>query len=118
VSQALVGTLRASDFVGRQGGEEFVVLLPDTGLEGALVAAENVRVAIEALRVPGLERGVTASLGVAVYPEDSVDPDMLLRHADRALYAAKEAGRNRVEAAAGAARAVSAIAAPSPQTAG
>jgi diguanylate cyclase (GGDEF)-like protein len=117
-AQALTGTLRTSDFVGRQGGEEFIVLLPDTGLDGALVAAENLRHAIERLGIPGVEVPISASFGVAVYPEDSVDPDMLLRHADRALYAAKEAGRNRVEAAAGAARAVSAIAAPSAQTAG
>jgi diguanylate cyclase (GGDEF)-like protein len=100
-AQALTGTLRTSDFVGRQGGEEFIVLLPDTGLDGALVAAENLRGAIARLEVPGLDLPVTASFGVAVYPEDAVDPGLLLRHADRALYAAKEAGRNRVEAAAG-----------------
>jgi diguanylate cyclase (GGDEF)-like protein len=96
VAQALTGTLRASDFVGRQGGEEFVVLLPDTGLDGALVAAENMRRAIAALRVPGLHQPVTASLGVAVYPEDAAEGAALLRLADRALYAAKEAGRDRV----------------------
>jgi diguanylate cyclase (GGDEF)-like protein len=118
-AQALKGTLRTSDFVGRQGGEEFIVLLPDTGLDGALVAAENLRRSIARLEIPGLDLPVTASFGVAVYPEDAVDPGLLLRHADRALYAAKEAGRNRVEAAAGSpAQPGTAPGAPSPQTAG
>ena len=100
VAHALTATLRASDFVGRQGGEEFLVLLPDTGLDGALVAAENLRAAIAALRIPGLNRAITASFGVAVHPEDAGESADLLRQADRALYAAKEAGRDRVCASA------------------
>jgi diguanylate cyclase (GGDEF)-like protein len=97
---ALTATLRVSDFVARAGGEEFVVLLPDTGLDGAVVVAENLRAALQALAVPGLDGPVTGSFGVAVYPEDAPDADELLRRADRALYAAKANGRNRVEAAA------------------
>jgi diguanylate cyclase (GGDEF)-like protein len=97
-SQALTGTLRVSDFVGRQGGEEFIVLLPDTGIEGALIAAENLRQAIARITVEGCEQPITASLGVAVYPTDAPDADGLLRMADRALYSAKDRGRNRVEA--------------------
>ena len=97
---ALKSTLRVSDFVARAGGEEFVVLLPDTGLDGALVVAENLRAAIQAMAVPGLGAPVTASFGVAVHPEDARDGEGLLRSADRALYLAKSNGRNRVEAAA------------------
>jgi diguanylate cyclase (GGDEF)-like protein len=100
VAQALTGTLRASDFVGRQGGEEFIVLLPETGLDGAVTAAENLRRAITALRVPGLDRSVTASFGVAVFPEDAYESEVLLRQADRALYTAKHEGRDRVATAA------------------
>ena len=99
---ALTRTLRASDFVARAGGEEFVVLLPDTGLDGALVVAENLRAALLAMTVPGLDAAVSGSFGVAVHPEDAADADSLLRAADRALYAAKRSGRNRVEAAAAA----------------
>jgi diguanylate cyclase (GGDEF)-like protein len=99
VAQALAGTLRGSDFVGRQGGEEFLALLPDTDLSGALTAAENLRRAVEALEPDGLDGPVTASFGVAVHPEDGADHGTLLRTADRALYAAKDRGRNRVEAA-------------------
>ena len=97
---ALTGTLRASDFVARSGGEEFVVLLPDTGLAGALAVAENLRAALQVMAVPGLHRPVTGSFGVAVHPEDAGDAPELLRRADRALYLAKSNGRNRVEAAA------------------
>jgi diguanylate cyclase (GGDEF)-like protein len=104
VAQALAGTLRTSDFVGRQGGEEFVALLPDTDLSGAITAADNLRAAIEGLDVLGAEP-VTASFGVAVMPEDGIDGPALLRQADRALYAAKANGRNRVETAASGARA-------------
>ncbi len=99
---ALTATLRASDFVARSGGEEFVVLLPETGLDGAFVVAENLRAALMAMAVPGLDAPVTGSFGVAVHPEDARDADELMRHADRALYLAKRNGRNRVEAAASA----------------
>ena len=97
-ARALRASLRASDFVARSGGEEFVVLLPDTGLDGALVVAENLRLALEAMTVPGLTHRVTGSFGVAVHPDEADDAEGLLRLADRALYAAKRNGRNRVEA--------------------
>jgi diguanylate cyclase (GGDEF)-like protein len=98
-AQTLSSTLRASDFAGRQGGEEFVALLPDTDLSGAMTAAENLRAAVEAMDVLGGDP-VTASFGVAVMPEDGSEGQALLRQADRALYAAKANGRNRVETAA------------------
>jgi diguanylate cyclase (GGDEF)-like protein len=99
VAQTLSGALRASDFVGRQGGEEFVALLPDTDLGGAITAAESLRAAVEAIELLG-PGAITASFGVAVMPEDGGDGAALLRQADRALYAAKANGRNRVETAA------------------
>ena len=99
VGEALTSSLRASDFAGRYGGEEFLMLLPDTDAEGGLDAAEKVRAAIEKIDVPLVEMAITASLGVAAYPKDAVDSDTLVRMADRALYAAKNAGRNRVQLA-------------------
>jgi diguanylate cyclase (GGDEF)-like protein len=91
--------LRASDFVGRYGGEEFVALLPDTDRDGGVEAAEKLRLAMTQVRAAGVGRGVTASFGVATLPEDAPDGPGLLRQADRALYRAKELGRNRVETA-------------------
>ena len=91
--------LRASDFAGRYGGEEFLILLPDTDSEGALEAAEKMRAAIQTIDVPQVDRPITASLGVASYPTDALEADTLVRMADRALYSAKGAGRNRVELA-------------------
>jgi diguanylate cyclase (GGDEF)-like protein len=99
VGETLTSSLRASDFAGRYGGEEFLMLLPDTDAEGGLDAAEKVRAAIEKIDVPLVEMAITASLGVATYPRDAVDSDTLVRMADRALYAAKNAGRNRVQLA-------------------
>jgi diguanylate cyclase (GGDEF)-like protein len=99
VGEVLTGSLRASDFAGRYGGEEFLMLLPDTDDEGGLDVAEKVRAAIEKIDVPQVDRAITASLGVATYPTDALDSDTLVRMADRALYAAKGAGRNRVELA-------------------
>ncbi len=90
--------VRASDFAGRWGGEEFVVLLHDTGLEGALQAAETMRASFEGLEVQGVTAHITASLGVATLPDHAADGPALIRAADRALYAAKAAGRNRVAA--------------------
>jgi diguanylate cyclase (GGDEF)-like protein len=99
VGDVLAGALRTSDFVGRNGGEEFVALLPDTGADGALEAAEKLRAAIARVTLPGIDRAITASVGAAVYPHTAADPESLLRLADRALYAAKAAGRNRAAVA-------------------
>jgi diguanylate cyclase (GGDEF)-like protein len=90
-------TLRASDFVGRLGGEEFAAVLAGTDRNGGILAAEKLRAAIAAIAVPGMNRMITASFGVAVMPDDAGEPELLLREADRALYSAKNAGRNRVE---------------------
>ncbi len=99
VGDVLAGALRTSDFVGRNGGEEFVALLPDTGIEGAMEAAEKLRTAIGRLALPGIDRPISASVGAAVYPHTAADAESLLRLADRALYAAKASGRNRSEMA-------------------
>ena len=88
--------LRSIDVYGRFGGEEFLIVLPGTGLEGARAAAERVRHAIEAARFPGLgERSVTVTIGVAEHGKGE-EIAALLARADRALYAGKASGRNRV----------------------
>jgi diguanylate cyclase len=97
VGRIISATIRASDFAARYGGEEFLILLPDTERDGALLVAENLRSEIEKAELSGIG-SVTASLGVAVLPTDAVEPDDLMRKADRALYIAKETGRNRVNA--------------------
>ena len=97
VGRITAGALRESDFGARYGGEEFLLLLPDTSREGALETAERLRASIGALRVPGENRNVSASFGIAVLPDDAGDSAQLLRRADQALYAAKRAGRDRVE---------------------
>lgn len=99
VGRLLAATVRASDFAARFGGEEFLLVLPDTDRQGCLQVAEKVRRAIE--RTELVQTGpITASLGVACLPDDAVEPEQLLRQADRALYMAKAQGRNRVHAAA------------------
>jgi diguanylate cyclase (GGDEF)-like protein len=100
VGAAVLTTIREIDFAARDGGEEFMALLPGTDSEGGLKAAEKLREAIAALKVPGVDRGISASFGVATFPGDAAEPEGLRRQADRALYAAKHAGRNRVRRAA------------------
>jgi len=97
VGEALRATIRTSDFGGRYGGEEFLMLLPGTDQGGALEVAEKLRHAIEALEFQQPDLKVTASFGIATYPLDALDSDSLVRMADRALYTAKANGRNRVE---------------------
>jgi diguanylate cyclase (GGDEF)-like protein len=97
VGIALATHVRESDFGGRFGGEEFVVLLPDTDREGAAAIADRIRAAVAQIEVAGVSRPITASFGVASIPEDAGEPTLLLRGADRALYLAKSRGRNRVE---------------------
>ena len=73
------------------------VLLPDTDADAAQIAAENLRRAVAATHVADIDDPITMSIGIATAPTHAVDADSLLRAADRALYAAKNAGRNRVE---------------------
>jgi diguanylate cyclase (GGDEF)-like protein len=92
---------RPADLLARYGGEELVAVLPDTSLEGALLIAENMRLAVEALAIPHAKSPtvshVTLSLGVAaVVPTPATLPKLLIEAADKALYQAKAEGRNRV----------------------
>jgi diguanylate cyclase (GGDEF)-like protein len=99
VARILKDTLRVVDSVGRYGGEEFVCILPHTNHDEALQTAERIRVAIadHVFRLGSRQSRVTVSIGVATYPSQRVDsPGGLLREADKALYRAKEGGRNRV----------------------
>ncbi|POZ61474.1 GGDEF domain-containing response regulator [Chromobacterium alticapitis] len=88
-------TVRACDITVRWGGEEFLIICSDTHLRGARTLAEKLRQAVEGHDFPVVER-CTASFGVAAYQE-SDDIHSMLERADQALYAAKHAGRNRVE---------------------
>jgi diguanylate cyclase (GGDEF)-like protein len=97
IGEVLRANFRVSDFGGRYGGEEFLMLLPDTDQSGALQVAEKLRRGIGALEFQQPDLAVTASFGIATYPLDALDSDSLVRQADRALYAAKANGRNRVE---------------------
>jgi two-component system, cell cycle response regulator len=100
-SQAMRQHLRATDSFGRHGGEEFLIVLPETDLVAACQAAERLRVALEQRRCPlpsGGEVGVTGSFGVAarIELEGPVSADALVSLADQRLYAAKASGRNCV----------------------
>ena len=90
--------LRKGDVAARYGGEEFVVILPGADEKGALDLAERIRAAIEKGQIifEGARIQLTASVGAALWPVDGREADALLAAADRALYAAKQGGRNRV----------------------
>jgi diguanylate cyclase (GGDEF)-like protein len=98
VARILDEVVRGTDRAGRWGGEEFLVMLPDTGEAGAQAVGEKIRAAIEAGPYPG-GLAVTASIGIAVTGRGIATPEALVSRADRALYAAKAAGRNRVQLA-------------------
>ncbi|WP_227999863.1 sensor domain-containing diguanylate cyclase [Mycolicibacterium sp. P1-5] len=94
VAHLLQSELRVSDSLFRYGGEEFAVVLPETTCKGAFVLGERFRRAVQ--RAPWPNRAVSISIGVAATDADTTSPKDLLHAADRALYQAKQSGRNRV----------------------
>lgn len=95
VAALLAATFRVSDYVCRYGGEEFLVVLPNTDLDNAVVLAERARDSI------AVATGVTITIGIACLPEDGLTPKTLLDVADRRLYSGKQMGRNCVVATRG-----------------
>jgi diguanylate cyclase (GGDEF)-like protein len=96
MGRLLTSSCRHGDVVARVGGEEFLMLLPDTDDSGTLFVAEKIRSMVAAMVVPGMHAGMTASFGVAALCHDDPTASALLRRADNALYQAKQSGRNRV----------------------
>ncbi|HEX7125129.1 MAG TPA: sensor domain-containing diguanylate cyclase [Thermodesulfobacteriota bacterium] len=99
VAEIVLRTIRKVDVAVRYGGDEFLVVLPETPKESAVLAAERIRSAIERtsfLQEEGLGLRITASFGVAAFPDDAREKMELLRAADRAMYTVKRAGRNGV----------------------
>ena len=98
LAESILTELRHTDVPARYGGDEFIVLLPETPLKGAMDVAERIRSAIAAkpLLVEGERLECSVSIGVACFPEDGRGIDSVLARADRAMYQAKEQGRNRV----------------------
>lgn len=88
--------VRKIDVAARYGGDEFVALLPETDPTGGWVLAEKVRLTVAEQGMPGVDPGPTVSVGVVSYPADGRSADALLVSADRAMYASKRGGKNRV----------------------
>ncbi|MGK0466499.1 diguanylate cyclase [Clostridium sp.] len=95
VCAVVMNNLRETDIVGRYGGEEFIVILPDTDICDAEILAEKLRYKIEDEKILDNRRDLTVSLGIATYPLHGEWQDELVERVDKALYVAKEQGRNR-----------------------
>jgi diguanylate cyclase (GGDEF)-like protein len=98
MANTIQGCMRESDILARYGGDEFIALLPETDLQHALEAGERIRTAVEntAFDMNGQQIKSTVSIGIASFPHQAGNTIELLRKTDRALYASKHAGRNRV----------------------
>jgi diguanylate cyclase (GGDEF)-like protein len=91
-------SVREVDLIGRYGGEELVILLPETDSETAILVAERLRASVEEtpMKVSGQEFNVTVSIGVSRKDENTLELETLIARADQAMYIAKHKGRNRV----------------------
>jgi len=96
VSEVVRSGVRKIDVAARYGGDEFVALLPETDPTGGWVLAEKIRLTVAEQGLPGVDPGPTVSVGVVSYPADGRSADALLVSADRAMYASKRGGKNRV----------------------
>jgi diguanylate cyclase (GGDEF)-like protein len=98
IAAVLSSNLRKTDFVGRYGGEEFIVLVPETQLAQAMETFVRLKSAVEGTVFQGREKAayLTVSLGVSLYPKHGDNPKALIEAADHALFEAKQGGRNRI----------------------
>jgi diguanylate cyclase (GGDEF)-like protein len=96
VSMILRNSLRKVDYVGRFGGEEFIIISPETSLQNAILLAERIRKIFNSFIIDGLNSPVTLSFGISVYSAGK-DMDTFINEADTALYEAKNNGRNQVK---------------------
>ena len=99
VADIIISSIRICDVAGRYGGDEFVIILPETPGEGAAVVMDKLRQQIGSaviLSSSGAPIGITASFGIAVFPDNGTSPDDLLIASDSGLYRAKSLGKNRV----------------------
>ena len=95
IAEVLKSNARSIDIAARMGGEEFNLILPGVDIEGGCIAAERIRKAIESVELEKIGH-ITASLGIATYPDQSDDLEELLELTDQAMYESKRNGRNRV----------------------
>ncbi len=98
LAKELINSCRKSDVACRYGGEEFVILFPNTSQDGAKIVAENIRSSLENLSLDIQDKTIhfTASIGVSSLFDDEINIEKALKRADEALYKAKESGRNKV----------------------
>ncbi len=99
VASNLLELLRAGDIVARQGGDEFIIALPNLALtqDASLLAEKILRTLEQPCELSGHTLKITASIGIALFPEDGTESEILLQNADTALYRAKQAGRNNYQ---------------------
>jgi diguanylate cyclase (GGDEF)-like protein len=97
-SSIMKKNLREIDIIGRYGGEEFSVILPETLKKDAAMVAERLRSSVEQTKISAYDENidVTISIGISTFPDDTDEPNQLIDKADQMLYKAKEQGRNRV----------------------
>ena len=95
IAEILRGNIRSMDVLGRYGGEEFMVILPEVPIRGAVTVAERIRADVQSMKIDDKPFNVTISIGAAVY--NGEDVQQMVKKVDQLLYRAKERGRNRVE---------------------
>jgi diguanylate cyclase (GGDEF)-like protein len=98
ISRIFRENVRNIDIVGRYGGDECVIIMPETDLENAFIATERIRAVLEeqAIQVEDLQFHITACFGISAYMENPPSLEKMIDEADTAMYAAKEAGRNAI----------------------
>ncbi len=99
IANVIINTARSVDIPSRYGGEEFFIILPGIDARGGLIAAERIRSSIESHKIDGLPEGITASLGVSCFIEQTTNIDELFEMCDKAMYTSKQKGRNQVSLA-------------------